>query len=357
VRPRDPAFPWQWALENREQALGEGSDQRGTADADIDGVEAFAAGHTGQGVVIALIGQGFDYRGSDVEGALWRNSGEAPSNGSDEDRNGLVDDVVGYDFGDHDPDPSFPSDHDRLVAEIALAPHDERSVAGLAPRARLMILKVTDREGQLIRPALFLAIRYAVDHGARVLVLPWTIRGTGCDDPNLLPLADVFAEAARRALIAGGHPADWPACLPSVVSVQATDADDLPREGRHATLDFSAPGSDGRTPVAVSFALGLVAGAAALLFAQDPDRAPEEVRALLGRTADRVHPELAEYRNGWNDLLGAGRINVARALRTDFDGDGVLDADDPDSDGDGIPEPADPCPLDPRPSCGAVGAH
>jgi hypothetical protein len=214
-----------------------------------------------------------------------------------------------------------------------------------------MILKVTDRGGELIPPALFRALRYATQHGARVLFLPWTLRGQDCDAPSLFLMADVFEDTFRNAFIVGGHPADWPACLPSVVSVQATDARDRPKAGRHESLDFSAPGSDGRTPVAVSFAIGFVAGAAALLMAQDPDRTPAEVRKILGRTADRVHPELAPYEDGWNDLFGRGRINLARALQTDLDGDGLLDSDDPDIDGDGIPEPDDRCPLEPRPDC------
>ena len=55
-RPVDPDFPWQWSLENRGQPVHRGSDKRGTPDADIDGVEAFAAGHSGRGVVLALLG-------------------------------------------------------------------------------------------------------------------------------------------------------------------------------------------------------------------------------------------------------------------------------------------------------------
>jgi subtilisin family serine protease len=352
--PADPDFPWQWNLENRGQPVRRGSDERGTRDADIDGVEAFAAGHSGRGAVLALIGQGFRYRDSPLEPVLWRNPGEIPSNGIDDDDNGFIDDVVGYDFGDHDPDPSFPSSHDRIVTEIAVAPHDDRGVAGIAPGARVMILKVTDRSGTLVWGALFRALLYSVENGARVLFLPWTARGESCESPSLDILTDVFADAARSAFIVGGHPADWPACLPSVVSVQATDARDLPKAGRHASLEFAAPGSDGRTPVAVSFAIGVVAGAAALLFGQDPERKPAEVRALLARTADRVHPELAPYRGGWNDRFGRGRINVARALGTDFDGDGLPDSDDPDADGDGVRDVQDPCPLDPRPACKGV---
>ncbi len=327
-RPTDPDYPLEWHLENRGQPIRPGSEDRGTPDADIDGLEAFASGYRGQGVILALIGQGFRYRGSSLESVLWRNPGEIPDNGIDDDHNGFIDDVVGYDFADHDADPSHPSGHDRQVAEIAVAPHDDRSIAGIAPEARLMILKVTSADGNLVQPGLFRAFRYALDHGARVFLMPWTIRGGRCGDEQFEFLVDVFEHAAERAFIVGGHPSDWPACLPGVVSVQATDANDLAKTGHHASLDFAAPGSDGRTPVAVSFSIGVVAGAAAVLISQDPDRSPSQVRSILARTTDRVHPEMLPYRNGWNDLFGAGRINLARALATDFDGDGILDADD-----------------------------
>ncbi|MEE8557834.1 MAG: S8 family serine peptidase [Myxococcota bacterium] len=211
-------------------------------------------------MVVALIGQGFIYDGSSLEPNLWRNPGEIEGNGVDDDGNGFIDDVIGFDFGGHDPDPSFPAAHDRTVCEIAVAPHDDRTVAGIAFEARLMILKVTDERGDLIVPALFRALHYATQNGARVLILSWTMHGTRCDDPSIQFLDDVFGRTARHAFIVGGHPADWPACLESVVSVQATDAHDRPKVGRHASLELSAPGSDGRTVVAVSFSIGAVAG-------------------------------------------------------------------------------------------------
>ncbi len=351
-RPPDPDFPWQWSLESRGQPRGRRDPRPAQADADIDAVEAWAAGYTGEGVTLALIGLGFDYVGSTLEEHLWRNPGEIPGNGKDDDGNGWTDDIVGIDFGEHDVDPSqSESEHDLEISEIALAPHDRRSIAGVAPGARLILLKVADDRGRMLTGPLPLALRYAHSHGARVIFMPWTLPGEGCGDPELAPLSQLVNEIATQVLIVGGRPGEWPACLPGVVSVQPTDAEDWPRQNPTPDIDFAVPGSDGRRGVSNSAAIGLLAGAAALLFEQDPDRTPSEVRDRLKATADRVHPELASYFEGRNEHFGAGRINLARALGTDFDGDGLPDADDPDADGDALPDFGDPCPLDPDPTC------
>jgi len=344
-RPRDPGFPWQWNLENTGQPVRPGSSERGTPDADIDAIEAFAAGHRGEGVIVALIGQGFAYRNSSLESVLWKNPGEIPSNGVDDDGNGLVDDVVGYDFYSTDPDPSFSGPHDRAMAEIVVAPHDERTIAGLAPGARLMILKIGSDQGGIVIGPLQQALDYAADHGARVIFMPWSYSGGNCKGNSPPALPQMFEAASQRALVIGGVPGSWPACLPQVVSVQATGPDDRAKRGPQPDIDFAAPGADGRSQVYTSNAIGVVAGAATLLFGQDPDRSPGEVRERLARTADRVHPELGAYVAGRSQLFGAGRINVARALGTDFDGDGKPDPDDPDADGDGLPDERDSCPL------------
>ncbi len=162
-RPSDPGFRWQWDLENTGQPIRPLSATRGTPDADIDAVEAFAAGHTGQGVLLALIGQGLSHGDGGLEPVLWRNPGEIPGNQRDDDENGLVDDIFGYDFFGDDPDPSFQAGHDRAVADIAVAPHDGHSVAGIAPGARLMILKIGDSQGRIRIGPLQRALDYAAD--------------------------------------------------------------------------------------------------------------------------------------------------------------------------------------------------
>jgi hypothetical protein len=352
LRPQDPYFPHQWNLENTGQPIQPGDEKRGLYDADIDGVEAFAAGHTGEKVVVAIIGTGFRWSASTLEPVLWHNPGEVPGNGIDDDRNGLVDDYHGYDFVERDSDPQFAGGaHDATVAEIAVAPHDRRSVAGIAPGAKLMIIKIADDSGRIVVAPLRLALAYALQNGARVIFMPWSAAGKECGRPEYQIMSHFIQLASRQSLVIAGRPGEWPACLPGVVSVRPSRPDDRSEGMPASDVDFAAPGADGRTRIAPSYAIGVVAGASALLFAQDPTRTPLEVRQLLARTADRVHPEIRPYRGGWNSLFGAGRINVARALGTDFDGDGILDADDPDADGDGIPDVGDLCTLDPDPKC------
>ena len=351
LRPPDPGFPYQWNLENTGQRVRENEEQRGVYDADIDAVEAFAAGHHGRGVTIALIGAGFRWAGSPLEPVLWRNPKEIPGNALDDDGNGLVDDFHGYDFAERDSDPHSSGWHDLVVAEMAVAPHDRRTVAGIAPQARLMLIKIADDSGRILMSPLPQAILYALQQRARVIFMPWSAKGKQCGAPEFAHLSRFIQQASEHALIIGGRPGEWPACLPGVVSVRASRPDDRPEGTPASDVDFAAPGADGRSKVYPSNAIGVAAGAATLLFAQDPSRTPAEVRKLLARTADRVHPGLRPYRGGRNVFFGAGRINVARALGTDFDADGILDADDADADGDDIPDVQDACTLDPDPEC------
>ncbi len=351
LRPSDTDFSWQWALENVGQTIHRRAQRRGTPDADVDAVEAWAAGYDGRGVVIALIGAGFDWRESSLAHSLWRNPGEIDGNGKDDDGNGRADDIIGFDFGELDPDPSIDDEHDRVVAEIALAPHDGRGIAGIAPRARLMLIKIADDTGRMLSGPLPHALRYAFENGADIVAMPWTLRRRSCREPELAPLVRLLDEYGERVLLVGGAPGEPPACARGVVGLQATDADDWPRGPASPLIDLGVPGSDGRTGVFVSNSIGLFAGAAALLQQQDPRRGPRELRDRFERTADPVHPELAPYFEGQNEFVGFGRLNVARALGTDFDGDAIPDADDPDADGDAIPDFRDRCPLEADPAC------
>jgi len=182
--PDDPLFERLWGLHNSGQAVLE---KAGTPDADIDAPEAWDIqpgwGPDGEnGVVVATMDSGADLGHPDLAGRLWTNPGEIPGNEIDDDANGYVDDVHGYDFVgesledpvDDDADPDDPAGHGTHVAGTVLAEGDNsEGVVGVAPGSELMVLKVCalDDEGKALCPldAILEAYAYAVRNGAAVL--------------------------------------------------------------------------------------------------------------------------------------------------------------------------------------------
>ena len=110
--PNDPGFPNQWGLDNTGQSGG-------TPGADVDAAEAWNITTGSASVVIGIVDTGTDYTHPDLAPNMWVNPGEIPGNGIDDDHNGFVDDVYGYDFADNDPDPGPGSGHGTRTAGIA----------------------------------------------------------------------------------------------------------------------------------------------------------------------------------------------------------------------------------------------
>src|SRR5262249_9769887 len=107
--PNDPNFSSMWGLNNTGQTGG-------TPDADIDAPEAWDVTTGSSRVVVAVLDTGVDYTHPDLAANIWTNPGEIPGNGIDDDHNGYVDDVHGYDFVNNDPDPMDDQGHGTHVA-------------------------------------------------------------------------------------------------------------------------------------------------------------------------------------------------------------------------------------------------
>ena len=101
--PNDPLFGQLWGLHNTGQAVNGGA--AGTADADIDAPEAWDLNRGSASTVVAVVDSGVAYDHPDLAPNIWINPGEVAGNGVDDDGNGFVDDVRGWDFADDDNDP------------------------------------------------------------------------------------------------------------------------------------------------------------------------------------------------------------------------------------------------------------
>ncbi len=137
------------------------------------GVGALAAWDTtrGAGQTIAVVDTGIDLTHNDLTGNLWSNPGET-ANGIDDDSNGKVDDLRGYDFVDGDSDPSDFNFHGTHVAGTAAAvAGNDRGVAGVAPDADLMAVRVLDGNGSGDTADVADGILYAAREGADVINL------------------------------------------------------------------------------------------------------------------------------------------------------------------------------------------
>ncbi len=307
------------------------------ASGDFDAAEI----RPGERVVVAVIDSGLDADHPDIVDNLWRNLAEIPGNETDDDANGFVDDLIGWDFVDADADPEDRNGHGSHVSGIVAARGNNRiGVVGVAPWAQLMALKGLDDSGSGDAVALANAIRYAADMGADVISASWG----GFTSSATLAAAFRYARdlGVLSVAAAGNSNANvaniFPANLDEVIAVAATDQNDLRADFSNfgSGIDVSAPGvailslnaNSGDNAIAsslperivgadylyiggTSMACPHVSGAAAVLLSQDPARSLDELRGRLLAGAESI----AESNPGFEALLGRGRLDLAASLR------------------------------------------
>jgi len=251
--PNDPLFAdgSLWGLNNTGQFGG-------TVDADIDAPEAWDFTFGGD-IIVGVVDSGVDYTHPDLAANMWRNPGEIPDDGIDNDGNGYVDDVFGIDTVNNTGDPYDELGHGTHCAgTIAGAGNNTQGVAGVCWRAQIMALKFIAGDGAGNAFGALACIEYAIHHGARVLNNSW---GGG---PYSQALQDMIAlaEASNVLFCAaagnGGRDGigdnndltpDYPASYPNsnVLAVAASDRNDalavFSNYGSNS-VDVAAPGVD-----------------------------------------------------------------------------------------------------------------
>lgn len=332
----DPLFNKQWGMiDNNVQAAWNKSGTKGSQD-----------------VIVAVIDTGVDYTHEDLVDNMWRNPGEMgtdangqsrATNGVDDDGNGFVDDVVGWDFGKDDNKPydlhktgfelllgGNPGHGTHCAGNVAATGDNGKGIAGVAPNVKIMAMRFLTEDGQGSIDGAIGAIKYAVDNGAQILSNSWGSEGDGGDQQASQALQDAIQYAADNnvlfvAAAGNGHqgkgydndsdpkPA-YPASYPqeNIISVAALDKTDqmgsFSNWGRN-TVDIGAPGVAVFSTVpdnvyqdtvidipglitatwdGTSMATPHVAGAAALYLSKNPNASWREIKDAIMRSATPI---------------------------------------------------------------------
>lgn len=311
-------------------------------------------------VVIAIIDGGTDITHPDLVGNLWTNPGEIPGNGLDDDGNGYIDDLHGWNFANQSADPgslfsgTTYSSHGTHTAGAACAVANNRlGIAGTSWNARLMALNAGSRtaDDKIDPLSIDKAILYATAKGASILScsfsgayseVTWRLIRNATEEGMV-----VVAAAGNSATLANEV---YPASYPGVLAVAATDSSDIKAyfSNYGPTIDVAAPGVgiwstidgggyEGPLWQGTSMSTPIAAGVVALVMTQHPQwsglQAAEQVRV----TADNIDTRNPAY----TGQLGHGRINAWRALSESWPSVRLTGVELTDQDGDSLIEPGE----------------
>ncbi|MFA6131267.1 MAG: S8 family peptidase [Patescibacteria group bacterium] len=314
----------------------------------IDAQSAWDVSTGSESIIVAVLDAGVDVDHEDLQANMWVNTGEIASNGIDDDGNGFIDDVNGWDFIDDDasvtPDITIganpeAAEHGSLVAGLVGAVGNNGvGVAGVNWNIKIMPVRMLDRVGSGTSGDAIRSIEYAVENGARVINLSFS--GT-TPDPELRQTVRwahengvVIVSALGNDNLNVNDSPVYPACYDSetedwVIGVVASDA--LDQKASYSNYgsqcaDITAPGSeifgvsyyDPENGFAekymngwsgTSMAAPLVSGSIALLLSKYPSATPDEIKTILQLSVDPM-----QNTGDVQGQLGAGRLNIGNAF-------------------------------------------
>ncbi len=360
--PSDTYFSIQWPLENTAQMYPESGSYNhppGKYDSDIDAPEAWDIFTGSAEVVVAVIDTGVDYAHRDIDDNMWVNEAELNGTlGVDDDYNGYVDDIYGYDFFNRDGDPMDDRGHGTHCAgTIAAETDNAQDIAGVCWQTRIMAVKFLGAGGSGSTSGAVKSFYYAVANGADVCSNSW---GGGPYSETLEEALDYAASQGVILVASAGNTYSsyptYPAYYGPMIAVAATDSNDnKPAFSSYGSwVDVAAPGVDVlslRASLASSYfgtpyddytlilsgtsmACPHVAGACALLIGANPVLTRDDVYDLLMTTGDPIATGicLSDSRlNIWNMLqeavLTRGRVQFTQDAYSCSDQISVILAD------------------------------
>lgn len=265
--------------------------------------EAWARGYTGQGIVVAVVDTGVDYNHPDLAGNIWVNSLETAGNGVDDDGNGYLDDVRGWDFVNNDNNPLDRNGHGTHVASTIAAVNNDIGTTGVAYNARIMPVQVLSDRGRGSNIGVANGIRYAANNGAQVINLSL---GGGYSAEIYSAIQYATNERGAIVVMAAGNDG---ASQPSYPAFHATEyglaigavdsasriASFSNRPGTNTAMRYvvapgvsiysAIPNNSYATYNGTSMATPHVAGVVALMLSANSNLTPTQVRDIVTGTA------------------------------------------------------------------------
>jgi hypothetical protein len=337
--PNDPFFSTLWGMENTGSVI---NGDPGTAGADARATAAWDFWQGAQDFRIAVIDTGVDYTHADLVDNMWTNDGEIPGNGVDDDKNGYIDDVHGYNvIGGPGADPMDDHGHGTHVAGTIGATGDNGiGVTGVNWRCRVVPIKFLDSFGTGLTSDAITAIEYALDNGIRISNHSWGCYS--CYSQALRDIIDIARSQGHLVVAASGNGIlgvstntdDFPNYpsgydLPNIIAVAASDQKDrkavFSNDGR-ISVDLAAPGVNIYSThltgeylfrSGTSMATPMVSGALALTWSRMPQLHWTQLRDRVFLTA-RPAPSFI------GKTSTEGILDIA-ALVADCNHNGVLD--------------------------------
>jgi subtilisin family serine protease len=304
-------------------------------------------------VVVAFVDTGLDYIHPEIaKQNVWVNTKEIPGNGIDDDKNGFVDDVIGWNFMEGNNNPWDNDGHGTFTAGIvAAATNNKAGIAGINRGVKIMPIRALNFLGRGSASHVVQGIVYAADNGARIINISVEQLETGKSNALQWAVDYAYKKGVLVVVASGNQGRDsslnTPAGLEHVITVAATDTSDkrmgFSNWGKY--IKISAPGEEilslrarktdllvmagskdyqaGRAFLGAdarfyhatgsSFSAPFVTGVASLLLAKNPRLTPDQLEHALLMSADDIEAP------GWDQVTGYGRVNARKALEADPD--------------------------------------
>ena len=274
---------------------------------------------------VAVVDSGIDINHEDLKANLWTNSAEIPNNGLDDDFNGFVDDIHGWDFIDNDNSPNDEHGHGTHCAGVIGARgNNSIGVTGVAWNTKIMPIKVLSGNGAGDTYSVFNGLLYAIANGAKVLSNSYT----SASPSVLLANAIRFANDSDRLFVASAgndsagkasYPAYYTNAFTNMLSVTSSQSNGSlsPFSNVGDGVDIAAPGSKILSTMnnnlyavlsGTSMSAPFVAGTAALLWDSFPSKSMNEIRKEILNGSD--------YKTAYvGKVEGARHLNIANSVQ------------------------------------------